>query len=89
MTYAVRVTPENLSYIISTAADWDRNLDYLEDTMLEYASYGQDCYVVFDGGFETDLPITFTEMTETDFRKYWRFVYTEKTSFTIVDRKVI
>lgn len=90
MTYGTQVTAENVDYVISVAKDWGLNLDYLKDNVEYNAEDGEETYVVMDGGFESEKPVTFTDMTGSGFRESWRFITDQGAPhvFRLIDKKL-
>lgn len=85
MPSATKVTKENLEYIVYYATMCKLNLDYLKDTMEFNAEDGVNTYLITDGTIE-EHNVTFTEVTEPDFRANWKFTDFETSTFEKIER---
>lgn len=73
MPLAVKLTKENVDFIIHLAEDEGFDLTYLPSNMqLVAEDYGQALYLVKDGTVWKNN-ITYTDMWEADFNNLWKF----------------
>jgi hypothetical protein len=69
ITYAVKVTAENMTDIIEDAAYWSLKVNPKYD-LEEAAEFGEDLYAILSVNYEFNHA-TFTEMWGADFHKNW------------------
>lgn len=74
---ALKLTKENVDRIISEAKVLGFDLNHLPDNM-EYTKelIGDDLYLILDGS-NLENNLVFTEFSESDFRKNWKFATPE------------
>lgn len=80
MPKAIKVTEENIDYIVAYARLSQFDLSYVSDNAEDAATYGESIYVINDG--KADLNnIVFTTFWSTDFFRIWKFaIETEDTT---------
>ena len=72
MPKALKVTEDNLTYIIEYGKTLQFRLDDIKYDLEDTTLYGVDLYQITDGTAE-DNNVTFTTMWGSDFFRYWKF----------------
>ena len=80
MVRAIKVTEENLTFIVQYAAAVNMDLSYLRDNVESNADFGWETYVVTDGTIK-DNNVVFTTWSEPGFRETWEFIEPETTIY--------
>lgn len=86
MPYAVKVTVDNIDYIIDWMKQYNFNVEYIRDD-LEYNTYPGEFYAITDGS-TSENNVTFTTMGSESFHDYWYFPYGETVSLMIIERRI-
>lgn len=72
VTYATKITRENIPAIVADAAKWNLNVDYLEGVLEEAEEFGEESYAILSVNYEFRHAV-FSEMWGTDFANNWMF----------------
>ncbi len=86
MPKALKVTEDNIEFIIEYGTLLQFNLRDVKDNREYYAEDGWNLYLITDGTVEHNN-ITFTEFPEVDFFRLWKFKTAEMpTQFVEIER---
>ena len=86
MPKALKVTEENLDYIINYGMELEFNLGDITYALEDAVSFDTTLYCITDGSKENNN-ITFTDMWAEDFNRIWKFKNAEDpTQFTEIER---